>query len=108
MKRSDTLNHARRRWTRNPKKPRNPRKSSFQFETMEMNETVKIKLKDARVSMIKNKLKDAKFRWMLTMDWFQQVVETVESVEDGQLWNQKRSLNARTQSWLKIAARVKD
>ena len=36
------------------------------------------------------------------------IAETVESVEDEQLWNQKGSLNPRTQSWLEIAARVKD
>ena len=49
---------------------------------------------------IKNEAKDAKLRWMHTLDRVQQIAETVESVEDGQLWNQKGSLNPRTQSWL--------
>ena len=36
---------------------------------------------------------------------FSKIAETVESVEHGQLWNQKGSLNPRTQLWLAIAAR---
>ena len=34
-------------------------------------------------------------------------LQTVGSVEDAQLWNQKGSLNPWTSSWLEIAARVK-
>ena len=39
---------------------------------------------------------------------FSKIAETVGSVEDEQLWNQKGSLNPGTQSWMEIAARVKD
>ena len=37
-------------------------------ETMEMNETVNNKLKDARTAKIKNESKVAKLQWMHTMD----------------------------------------
>ena len=57
-----------------------PKEVKFAVETMEMNESVKSKLKDARISKIKNKLRDAriakikseskvaKLQWMHTMD----------------------------------------
>ena len=57
-----------------------PKEVKFAVETMEVNETVKNKLKDARVSRVKNKLKDpriakikneskvAELQWMHTMD----------------------------------------
>ena len=57
----------------------------------------KNKLKYARIAKIKK----------LWID-FSKIAETVESVEDGQLWNRKGSLNPGTQSWMEIAARVKD
>ena len=44
-----------------------PKEVKFAVETTEMNETVKNKLKDARVSKIKNESKDAKLRWMHTV-----------------------------------------
>ena len=56
--------------------------------------------------MVKNESKDANLQWMHTVDRFQQIAETVVCVEDGQLWNQKGSLDPRTQSWLEIAGRV--
>ena len=80
MQRLDKLNVAQKRWTRNPKEPRNPRKSSLQLRRWKWIETVKNKLKDARISKVKNKLKDAriakiknaskveKLQWMHTMD----------------------------------------
>ena len=79
MQRLGKLNLAQKRWTKNPKEAKKPKEVKFAVETMEMNETVKNKLKDARVSQIKNKLKDAriakiknvskdaKLRWMHTM-----------------------------------------
>ena len=39
---------------------KNPKEVKFAVETMEVNETVKNKLKDARVPKVKNKLKDAR------------------------------------------------
>ena len=57
-----------------------PKEVKFAVETMNMNVTVKNKLKDARTSKIKNKLRDvriakikneskvAKLQWMHTMD----------------------------------------
>ena len=80
----------------------------FAVEAIKMDETVKNSFKDARIARAKNKLKDAsiakikneskveKLQRMHTMDWFQQIAETVGSVEDEQLWNQKRSLNPGT------------
>ena len=45
-----------------------PKEFKFAVETIEMNETVKNKLRDARIAKIKNESKDAKLRWMHTMD----------------------------------------
>ena len=45
-----------------------PKEVKFAVETMEMSETVKNKLKDAGFSKIKNESKDAKLRWMHTVD----------------------------------------
>ena len=42
------------------KEAKKPKEVKFAVETMDMNETVKNKLKDARVSKIKKKLKDAR------------------------------------------------
>ena len=82
----------------------------FAIEEIEMDETVKNRFKDARIAKIKNESKVEK----ITMDPYyglissQKIAETVGSVEDEQLWNQKGSLNPGTQSWMEIAARVKD
>ena len=61
MERSDKLNLAQRRWTRNQKESRNPTKEvKFAVEAIEMDETVKNRFKDARIERAKNKLKDAR------------------------------------------------
>ena len=62
MQRSDKLNLAQRRWTRNPKGAKKPKEVKFAVETMEMNETVKNKLKDARIAKIKNESKLGKLQ----------------------------------------------
>ena len=45
-----------------------PREVKFAIETMEMNETVKNKLKNAKIGKIKNESKVEKIQWMHTMD----------------------------------------
>ena len=85
-----------------------PEEVKFAVETTEMNETVKNKLKDARIAKIKNESKAEQIQRIHTMIDFSKIAETVESVEDGQLWNQEGSLNPRTKSCLEIAARVND
>ena len=92
----------------------------FAVEAIEMDEMVKNRFKDARIARAKNKLKDAriakikneskveKLQWMHTLDCFSKIAEIVGSLEDGQLWNRKGSLNPWTHSWMEIAARVKD
>ena len=92
----------------------------FAVEAIEMDEMVKNRFKDARIARAKNKLKDARIArikkeskvenyngCILWID-FSKIEETVGSVEDGQLWNHKGSLNPGTRSWMEIAARVKD
>ena len=78
MKRLVRQNFMRRRLTRNPRKSRSSRKSSFATDTND--EMIKNKLKDSRIATIKNKLrdsrtakiknesKDAKLRCMHTVD----------------------------------------
>ena len=95
-----------------------PRKSSLRLKQLKW--MIKNRFKDARIARAKNKLKDAriakikneskveKIQWMLLWIDFSKIAETVGSVEDGQLWNRKGSLNPWTQSWIEIAARVKD
>ena len=88
----------------------------FAVEAIDMDETVKNRFKDARVARAKNKLKDARIAKIKNeskvekLQWndFRRIAETAGSVEDGQLWNRKGSLNPGTQSWMEIAARVKD
>ena len=45
-----------------------PKEVKFAVETMEMEETVKNKLKDARIAKIKNESKVEKLQWMHTVD----------------------------------------
>ena len=99
---------------------RKTKEVKFTVEAIEMDETVKNRFKDARIAMAKNKLKDARIakirneskveKYNGSILWidFSRIAETVGSVEDGQFWNRKESLNPWTQSWIEIAARVKD
>ena len=50
------------------KEAKKPKELKFAVETMEMNETVKNKLKDAQIAKIKNESKVEKLRWIHTMD----------------------------------------
>ena len=86
-------------------------------EAIEMDEVVKNWFKDARIARAKNTQELQRSRTSRRLknyngciQWidFSKIAETVGSVEDGQLWNRKGSLNPSTRSWLEIAARVKD
>ena len=90
------------------KRVKKTKEVKFAVETIEMYETVKNRFKDARIAKIKNESKVEKLQWMHTRIDFSKIAETVVSVEDGQMWNQKGSLNPGTQSWMEIAALVKD
>ena len=90
----------------------------FAVEAIEMDEMAKNRFKDARIARAKNKLKDARIAKIKNESkvenydgsilWIAKIAETVGSVEDEQLCNQKGSLNLGTQSWMETAARVKD
>ena len=68
MQRLDKLNLAQKHWTRNSKESRKPKEVKFAVEAIEMDETVKNRLKDARIAKIKNESKVEKIRRIHTMD----------------------------------------
>ena len=85
------------------KRAKKPKEVKFAVEAIEMDETVKNRFKDARIARAKSLQRSRTSRRLKNYNgcilWidFSKIAENVGSVEDGQLWNRKGSLNPWTQ-----------